>query len=85
MEVILLWKKTKTFFGLSKILNIFTKKWGDCDWLNLQKASDLVVPKNQSGLSLKILTIYLMNQYFRNYDPSPVSTNLGLEWNLGVV
>ena len=56
MEVILLWKKTKTFFGLSKILNIFTKKWGDCDCLNLQKASDLVVPKNQSGLSLKVLT-----------------------------
>ena len=84
MEVILLWKK-KTFFGLSKILNIFTKKWGDCDWLNLQKASDLVVPKNQSGLSLKVLTIFLINQYFRNYDPSPVSTNQGLGWNLGVV
>ena len=84
MEVILLWKK-KTFFGLSKILNIFTKKWGDCNCLNLQKASDLVVQKNQSGLSLKILTISLMNQFFRNYDPSLVSTNLGLGWNLGVV
>ena len=28
MKVILTWKKTKTFFGLSIILNIFTKKWG---------------------------------------------------------
>ena len=28
MEVILLWKKTKTFFGLSIIPNIFTEKWG---------------------------------------------------------
>ena len=28
MEVILLWKKTKTFFGLSIIPNIITEKWG---------------------------------------------------------
>ena len=28
MEVILLWKKTKTFFGLSIFPNIITKKWG---------------------------------------------------------
>ena len=27
-EVILLWKKTKTFFGLSIIPNIITEKWG---------------------------------------------------------
>ena len=58
MKVILLWKKTKTFFGLSKILNIFTKKWGDCDWLNLQKASAWVVQKNQSGLSLNTNNIF---------------------------
>ena len=28
MEVILIWKKTKTFFGLSIILSIITEKWG---------------------------------------------------------
>ena len=28
MEVILLWKKTKTFFDLSIIPNIITEKWG---------------------------------------------------------
>ena len=28
MEVILLWKKTKRFFGLSIIPNIITEKWG---------------------------------------------------------
>jgi hypothetical protein len=28
MEEILLWKKTKTFFGFSIILNIITEKWG---------------------------------------------------------
>jgi hypothetical protein len=28
MEVILLWKKTKTKFGLSIIPNIITEKWG---------------------------------------------------------
>ena len=28
MEVILLWKKTETYFGLSLILDIITEKWG---------------------------------------------------------
>ena len=28
MEVILLWKKTKVFFGLSIFPNIITEKWG---------------------------------------------------------
>ena len=45
MEVSLLWKKTKTFFGLSIIPNIITEKWGY--YVVLNQATVLILGKTE--------------------------------------